>query len=145
MLNRSKTWAGLVLIATFASGVVVGGAGAAAWAQYRKPADARRPSYAERMQHDLALTPTQRASMDTVLESYQPRLSAAWQAVQPALAAYRASRDSVFAEVRTHIAAVLTPEQRVKYQTLNAHADSVRRAHETPSNRTHDSAATHAR
>jgi hypothetical protein len=94
----------------------------------------------------LSLTTVQRDSVDVILKSFQPRLTAAWQAFQPAVDAYHGSRDSVFGQVRARIAAQLTPEQKLKYQDLNARADSVRRAHETPPTRTRDSAtAPHAR
>lgn len=141
MLNRSKTWAGMVLLAAFASGLVVGGAATTAWASRR----VHRPTFAERLQGDLNLTTVQRDSVDVILKSFQPRLTSAWQAFQPAVDSYHASRDSVFGQVRARIAAQLTPEQRLKYQDLNARADSVRRARETPPTRTHDSATAHAR
>ena len=141
MLNRSKTWAGMVLLAAFASGLVVGGAATTAWAARR----VHRVSFAERLQGELRLTSVQRDSVDVILKSFQPRLSAAWQAFQPAVGAYHASRDSIFGQARARIAAQLTPEQRLKYQDLNARADSVRRAHESPPTRTRDTAATHAR
>ena len=141
MLNRSKTWAGMVLVAAFASGIVVGGAATTAWAARR----VHRPSYAERIQGELRLTTGQRDSVDAILRSFQPSLSTAWQTVQPAVHVYYASRDSIFGQVRARIAAQLTPEQRQQFQVLNTRADSVRHAHENPPARTHDSATTNAR
>jgi Spy/CpxP family protein refolding chaperone len=141
MLNRSKTWAGMVLLAAFVSGLVVGGAATTAWATRR----VHRVSFAERLQGELSLTAVQRDSVDAILKTSQAPLVAAWESFQPARDAYRASRDSIFGVVRGRIAAQLTPEQRQRYQELNARADSVRRAHESPPTRNRDSAATHAR
>ena len=144
MLNRSKTWASVALVATFVSGIVVGGAAAAAWADYRKPT-AVHQTFAQFLQSRLTLSGAQRDSVDAIVKSYRPRLDSAWQAFQPARDAYHASRDSILGEVRGRIASQLSAEQRVKYTELNAHADSARRARETQNNRGHDSAASHAK
>ncbi|HEY2825924.1 MAG TPA: hypothetical protein VGI83_10295 [Gemmatimonadales bacterium] len=147
MLNRSKAWAGMVLGATFISGAVVGSAGAAAWADYRKPAAAHQ-TFADVLQANLSLSRLQRDSVDMVLKGYQAPLNDAYdnavRVIQPARETYHTSRDSIFGQVRRRISSFLTPEQRLTYQGLNARSDSIRRAREnrvSQTNRGHDSAA----
>jgi len=76
MLNRSKLWAAVLLIAVFAAGVTVGGAAFSTWGPRDGAGDrswergddrGRRPSYAERLETDLALTAEQREMVDTIL------------------------------------------------------------------------------
>jgi len=152
MLNRAKTWAAIALLATFVSGIVVGGAAAAAWAARPKPTPVRQ-TFSEALQSRLTLTASQHDSVDAVLKAYQPPLKSAWdkmnasyQLFLPAREAYHATRDSIFGVVRGRISAFLTPQQRLKYQEMNAHSDSVRRVREhrdDPSSRTHDTTRAH--
>ncbi len=59
----------------------------------------------------LDLTPAQQADLDRVLSNYRQRFSALRQNMHPRFSAMRDSLDQ-------HIAAILTPAQREKFETL---------------------------
>ena len=113
MLNRSTTWAVVLLAATFAAGIAVGAGGRARWVRRAAAAAPERPRGIDRMMgelnEELRLTPAQSDTVRAVLQRHWTRMSGVWEAVRPRFDTLRAAMDS---EVSRH----LTPEQQVKYR-----------------------------
>jgi Spy/CpxP family protein refolding chaperone len=113
MLNRSTTWAAVLLAATFAAGVAAGAGGRALWVRRAAAAAPERGRGIDRMMgelnQELRLTPTQSDSVRAVLQRHWTRMSAVWETVRPRFDSMRAVMDS---EVSRH----LTPEQQAKYR-----------------------------
>ncbi len=103
MLNRSKTWAVVFLVATFAAGLAVGAGGRALWVRYASAAAPDRGRGLDRMMDELTeelrLDPAQRDSV----------LTAVWETVRPRFDSMRAQMDS-------EVALQLTPDQQAKYR-----------------------------
>lgn len=123
MFNRSKVKAASLLFATFVLGVAVGGVALAAWGENdsgrsRRPRE--RVSYTERLQQELSLTAAQRESVEAILERRQEAMRQYWREVGPQF-------DTLRAQVRTEIMAVLSEEQQEAFQQLMARSDSARR------------------
>ncbi len=113
MLNRSTTWAVVLLVATFGAGVVVGVGGRAIWARYAEAAAPERPRGPDRLvtelDHLLRLTPAQRDTIHTILQRRWARMSNVWETVRPRF-------DSMRAELDSEVVRQLTPDQQVKYR-----------------------------
>jgi hypothetical protein len=113
MLNRSTTWAALLLAATFLAGVVVGVGGRALWVRYAAAAAPDRAHGIDRFMRELdgelRLTPTQHDSVHAILERHWARMSAVLESVRPQLDAMRAAMDS-------EVSGQLTPEQQATYR-----------------------------
>ena len=126
MFNKSKALAVALLVATFVLGAGVGGAAWAALQDDPGPPmrrDRERPSFAERLERDLRLTPAQRESVDVILDRQQAAMRTIWSEVAPRY-------DSLRAQIQSDINAVLNEEQRAELQRLEARADSARRHRE---------------
>ncbi len=113
MLNRPTAWAMLLLVTTFAAGIVVGVGGRALWGRVAYGGAPERsrgvePLVAE-LTDELALTPVQRDSVHAILQRHFTRMAAVWDTVRPRFDALRAEMDS---EVTAH----LTPDQQAKYR-----------------------------
>jgi len=113
MLNRPTAWATLLLVTTFAAGIVVGVGGRALWGRVAYGGAPERgrgvePLVAE-LTDELALTPVQRDSVHAILQRHFTRMAAVWDTVRPRFDALRAEMDS---EVTAH----LTPDQQAKYR-----------------------------
>jgi len=113
MLNRSMTWAVVLLVATFAAGIAVGAGGRALWVRYASAAAPDRPRGIDRMIDELTaelhLGAEQRDSVRAIVQRHRTRMTAVWETVRPRFDSMRAQMDS---EVARH----LTPEQQVKYR-----------------------------
>jgi hypothetical protein len=113
MLNRSTTWATLLLVATFIAGIVVGVGGRALWVRSAYGGAPERGRGVDRLvaelTDELALTPVQRDSVHAILQRHWTRMAAAWDTVRPRFDALRAEMDS---EVVVH----LSPGQQAKYR-----------------------------
>jgi len=113
MLNRSTTWAVVLLAATFVAGIAVGAGGRALWVRHAAAAAPERTRGIDRMMGDLneelRLTPAQSDTVRAVLQRHWTRMSAVWETVRPRFDTMRAEMD---AEVSRH----LTREQQVKYR-----------------------------
>ena len=136
MLNKSKLWASVLLIAVFAAGAAIGAVAAAAWGTGNQPADQTRrdrgnredrsrEGYAGRLETILGLTEAQRAEVDSILAREQRAMRVLWEGVNPKF-------DSLRHEVRAQITEILDEQQREKYRELIAHSDS-RRARDSGS------------
>jgi Spy/CpxP family protein refolding chaperone len=80
------------------------------WRDERVPGGMRR-HYAERMARDLALTPEQRTRIDSILRAQQEQVRALRRETTPRF-------KDIADDTRTAIRAVLTPQQRERWQTL---------------------------
>ena len=122
-MTRSRLGAAFLLVATFVLGGLVGGA-ATSMADRRSHAPGRgdhpRPSFVDRLQSDLDLTPAQRDSVQAVLDRHQPAMDSLWQLIRPQFQSERQA-------IRNAITSLLTPEQQAKY-TMLQRQDSIRRA-----------------
>jgi hypothetical protein len=126
MFNKSKALAIGLLVATFVLGAAVGGGAWAAFQDDHGPPSRRgreRVSFAERLERDLGLTAAQRASVDSILGRREDAMREMWSEMQPRY-------DSLRAQIRREIDAVLNEEQREDLRRIEAHADSVRRHRE---------------
>src|SRR5438132_11044280 len=103
MLNRPTAWATLLLVTTFAAGIVVGVGGRALWGRVAYGGAPERgrgvaPLVAE-LTDELALTPVQRDSVHAILQRHFTRMGAVWDTARPRFDALRAEMDS---EVPAH-------------------------------------------
>src|SRR2546426_304645 len=133
MLNRSKTWAVVFLVATFAAGLAVGAGGRALWVRYASAAAPDRGRGLDRMMDELTeelrldpaqrdsvraivqrseelrLDPAQRDSVRAIVQRHRTRMTAVWETVRPRFDSMRAQMDS-------EVALQLTPDQQAKYR-----------------------------
>jgi hypothetical protein len=113
MLNRSTTWAVVLLAATFAAGIAVGAGGRALWVRYASAAAPERARGIDRMmgelKEELRLTPTQHDSVRAIVQRHWTQMTAAWERVRPQFDSMRAQMDS-------EVARQLTSEQQLKYR-----------------------------
>jgi len=125
MLHRSKLYAAGLLAAVFAAGVAVGTGVSAAASDRRDDArdrrTAERPSYAERLEQELALNPVQRDSVDRILAAYEDSMSAMWTELRPRMDALRTS-------IRQNVADLLDSTQQESYRAYMHRTDSIRAA-----------------
>ena len=75
----------------------------------------------QRMYDDLGLAPTQRVALDSVFDSSNCQLDALYAPLQPAY-------DSIKAVRRTHMDAILTPDQRTHMEVRRKDYDGRRDA-----------------
>ncbi len=120
MLNRSKLWAAILLLAVFAAGAA---AGASAWnaLDNRNPDSDRRRGgppgerggrgYAGYMQQELNLSDEQRVALDSILAENEPVLHEAWSAM-------RARLDTIRSDVSDKIILILDEEQQQLFQEI---------------------------
>ncbi len=119
MLNRSKSLAASLLVATFLLGVAVGGVALAAWGDRgdeRERPPRERPSYADILERELSLTTAQRESVDVILARQQQTMTALWTEIGPRF-------DSLRVEIRDEISQLLSEEQQAKYQDMIARSE----------------------
>ena len=113
MLNRSTAWATLLLVATFAAGIVVGVGGRALWVRAAYGGAPERARGVDRLMaelnDELGLTPPQRDSVHAILQRHWTRMTAVWDTVRPRFDSMRAAMDS-------EVAAQLSPDQQAKYR-----------------------------
>src|SRR2546429_8440072 len=89
MLNRSKTWAVVFLVATFAAGLAVGAGGRALWDRYASAAAPDRGRGLDRMMDELTeelrLDPPQRQPARGIVQRHPTRTAALGVTVRPRL------------------------------------------------------------
>ena len=113
MLNRSRTWAVVFLVATFTAGITVGAGGRALWVRHASAAALDRMRGLDRMMdelnEELRLGPAERDSVRAILQRHRTRMTAVWETVRPRFDSMRAQMDS-------EVSRQLTPEQQIKYR-----------------------------
>lgn len=115
MFSRSKAQAVSLLVATFLVGAAVGALALSAWPDddhgERGGRDRERLSYIERLQQELALTPTQRESVEVFLDRRQESMRDLWREVGPRF-------DSLRVQIRDEIMTVLDSTQQARFREL---------------------------
>lgn len=106
-MQRSKTLALLALIGA----LVVGGAAGFSADRLLGRDPSGRQSLQDYLANQLALTPAQRAAVDSILDKRHRDMSAAIAPVRPQL-------DSIRLAARGEIFKVLDPSQRVRFQRI---------------------------
>lgn len=121
MLPTSKIQAiGLlvaVAVAGFAAGAATRGAATPAPTDWRE-----RCSYSGMLHDRLGLTDTQRDSIRALMRSNRPAMDALMRPMRPQM-------DSMRSAMREKVRAVLTPEQRSRYDSLIEHERQERQQH----------------
>jgi hypothetical protein len=126
LMNRSKILALVLLLAVFVAGGAVGMAASGAWRGHRGNDGDRRdrrppPSYADRLQSELSLSPAQHDTVERIVTGYQGHMDRIWAEVRPRM-------DSVRDGIRAHILTVLDSTQQARFRAMIARSDSVRAA-----------------
>jgi hypothetical protein len=125
-MNKSKLAAGGLLIAVFATGLIVGGTGSAALEEreQREERPSRTP-YIETLQERMGLSPDQRQQIEVVLEEF----NANWRTMRQELREEERRRiQEIRVDARSKIIAPLDSSQADVYRQMLAHTDSVRAA-----------------
>lgn len=121
-MTRSKLGAMALLVAAFVLGALSGGAVMAL--ADRGPASpgtrGERLGFVERLERDLALSPSQREAVQAVVERHRPKMDSLWKEVAPRF-------DTARAEVRQEINDLLTADQRQTFTELEARHKARRR------------------
>lgn len=138
MFDKSKLWATGLLLAAFAAGIGVGGIASAtlglgrSWTADGGERHRDRPppgrshqeaSYLDRLDRELQLKPGQRDSVKAILKRYDEPMRELWRRE-------RQQVDSMRAQVRTEIAALLDERQREQFRLMNQRVDSLRAVRE---------------
>ncbi len=127
MENRSKVWAVGLLLAIGSAGF----AGGAATMNYvgEQPRQLRRQcSYSGMLKRELHLSEAQRDSVRAIWRRHRGEFRSALSPVQPQL-------DSIRAQVRAELRAMLTPEQRTAFDHLIARERSERERRDSTATR----------
>jgi Spy/CpxP family protein refolding chaperone len=100
----------MLLLAVFVAGGLVGGA-LAEWEPWEH--DHRRDAngMVAHLTEELELTQAQADSITAVLDRWRPTMDSAWAEVRPRI-------ETVRAQIRSDIAAQLTPDQQAKYEEM---------------------------
>jgi len=113
--SRTKIIAVIVVLAAFGCGIVAGAVGDRLWLFHHGPAHGAGRFIAERilkrLDRELHLTPQQHDQVKKILEAHRVRVEGVFEAVKPQV---HHEIDAANNEIR----AVLTPEQRQKYEEL---------------------------
>lgn len=110
MLNRSRTWAAALLVATFFAGILVGAGIRTVWVSHTAASRSHGPDrMLASLTGELHLTPPQHDSVRAILQRHWARMNAAWEAVRPRFDTIRADMDS-------EVVRLLSPDQAVKYR-----------------------------
>lgn len=136
----SRKAVGLVVL-VFALGIALGGVGAHLWDAHVL-ASKHRPSILQQLKDDLQLSPEQVKQVDAVLDDDHAKFRALdaqeraeWHPKYAALDAQRHAEwdpknDQVRQQGRNSIRALLTPEQRTKFEAFLKHLDEERQKQE---------------
>jgi Spy/CpxP family protein refolding chaperone len=123
MLNRTKLYAVVLLIAVFAAGIAIGAGVSAAASERGGHGDGSQPrrqeGYADRLERELQLTTAQRDTVDHILNRYQDSMNIVWHAMRPRM-------DSIRAAVRFDIMNALDSTQQAAYRDFIHRTDSAR-------------------
>lgn len=114
-MTKPKMKATGLLFAVFVSGIAVGGAGAAL-ADRTEPPPPPRPTYAERLEEELGLTPEQRAFVEEAMTRYT-------RAVHDIEISIRPIHDSIGRGTREEIMGILDEHQQALYAEYNMGVD----------------------
>jgi len=126
MLNRSRLWAVILLLAVFAAGLAIGGP---TWDMLtdHEPRGSTRPEsteqrdrehrdYTDHLQEALSLKPDQRAAVDSILDASQSEMRDVWRHM-------RSRIDTLRQQVSNEIMQLLDEEQKTKYNEMLARSN----------------------
>ncbi|MFQ6046140.1 MAG: periplasmic heavy metal sensor [Gemmatimonadales bacterium] len=123
MLDRSKVFAATLLTVMFVAGGAVGIVMGGVWdddnGHDRGRRGRERMSYTERLDRALDLSEAQRESVTAILDRRQVAMRGIWRDVEPRF-------DSLRAQIRSEILALLDSAQQQKFLELITHSDSAR-------------------
>jgi Spy/CpxP family protein refolding chaperone len=119
MLPKSKLWAIALLVAVAGAGFALG-ALTTNWTHRATPREARgRDGYTGYLAQHLQLDSAQTDSVRAILTHYRPAMRAVFDQVRPQM-------DSLRQQMRTDINTVLTPDQRQRFDSLQARERAMR-------------------
>lgn len=122
MFTKSKLMAVGLLAAMAVAGFAAGAATMSYASDHRGhgPRDRNeRWSYSGMLQQELGLTDAERDSVRAIVRRHRPEMRAVFESVKPRL-------DSIQTRLRGEISAMLTPEQRRKYEALTVRLEAER-------------------
>lgn len=139
MSNTSTSWkaVGLVIV-VFVVGIVLGGAGTHQWDARVMASLQQRPSIEKQLKDDLQLSPEQVTKVDAILSNFRSKMHeldvqrhAEWDPKYAPLnkashAEWDPKYDQVHQQGRDSIRAILTPEQKVKFEAFLKQKDQER-------------------
>jgi Spy/CpxP family protein refolding chaperone len=120
--SRAKWIAGIVVIAAFVAGVLVGVAGSHLLMLHgRRPHIPGRAAHflVARLDRRLDLTDAQEKQIEAIIARRHARMNAIWDAARPRVG-------EEIAATNDEIAATLTPEQRVKFEAIKMRVNTSR-------------------
>lgn len=119
MLPKSKLWAIALLVAVAAAGFALG-AFTTDYTHRPSPREGRgREGYSAYLAEHLALDSAQADSVRGILQHYRPAMRAVFDQVRPQM-------DSLRQQMRTDINNMLTPDQRQRFDSLQARERAMR-------------------
>lgn len=115
--TKARATALVVVVVAFLAGLLVGVAGDHVYLIHSRQLSPRRGMEGmtrrllDRLDHELGLTPQQRDQVNRIIESHHQKIQALTSGVRPQI---RQELD----QANREIGAILTPEQRVKYDAV---------------------------
>ena len=119
---KTKWIAAVVVLAAFASGVLVGVAGSHFFPLHRGRHIPKRAAHfmVERLDRRLDLTDDQEKKVEAIIARRHPRMEQIWASAHPRI-------EAEIAATNNEISSILTPEQRVKFEEIKMRVNRGRR------------------
>jgi Spy/CpxP family protein refolding chaperone len=117
--NRANNKAIGLIVLVFLLGIAIGGLGTHFWGGRIFGGRADHPRIVERLTRELALTPDQRKQLETIIEETRTKFQSIYEQERPLY-------DQARKEGRGRIRAILTPEQRPKFEEFVRRLDEER-------------------
>ena len=115
-MQRSKSYALLLLLAAFIGGIALGYAGDRVLS-HRKHARNDRPSR-ERMARELNLTPPQRAQFDSIMNVRRTQMRELFRPIRPQMDSLQKIAKTLGDSTHEQLKKILTPEQAKKLDEM---------------------------
>ncbi len=124
--NRPSRKAAGLLVLVFVVGIAIGALGGRLWAERVSGARAGRYDHTklvDDLTREVGLTPDQRKQLETIIEEPRAKIQALQEQRRPLF-------DQTREEARNRVRAILTPEQRPKYEEFVGRLDEERKRRE---------------
>lgn len=121
--TKTRREAAFLVIVVFLLGVLLGGLGGHLWGQrvFGHPSVPHgRDQLLSKLTHELQLTPDQQKQLATIVDETRAQVRALYAPVDP-------QRDQLRQQGRERIRAILTPEQKPKFEEFTRHLDEQRK------------------